>query len=414
MKIFRELPGHLQLIACDVLIVGGGPAGSVAAILLARGGARVLLVERSRYDVAGRGEMLPPAAIQQLRRLNLAACLDGCSVPCTGLVTHWGATLSEVDYLFNPLGEGAILARPRFDAALCIHAASTGAEVLTETNIRSCVLADSGYWDAVLRNRGGETRVHAVQLIDAAGRKNWPGRPSPERRRFDRLVAIVAHFRMPSNLQPDPRPIIEANPGGWCYSSIFPGGNRVVLVFTDIDLIVRCAQGLQFVWEEALQCSPRTAESIDGAARVCALRVIAADTSQRRSFAGKNWLAAGDAAATWDPLCAAGIFNAISHAEQTAAVILHGSPPSDVQAYRDKLRADFETYRKGYRYYYGIVRRFPHSPFWQRRAQRLIPRRTSSVKPIVLPSSETDETRKEDSAFTVASICAAPKSLLNR
>src|SRR5215510_16073874 len=95
---------HLAWSKCDVIILGGGPAGAAAAITLARAGHSVVVIEKSQYEQARIGETLPPAA-----RLSLAGLavwepfLAAGHLPSPAVQSVWGEEeLYEQHFIFNP------------------------------------------------------------------------------------------------------------------------------------------------------------------------------------------------------------------------------------------------------------------------------------------------------------------------
>src|SRR4051812_26644267 len=114
----------------DVLVVGTGPAGAVAAMLLAAAGVTVA-IESERVDGRRRpsvGETLPPAARLTFARLGLETLLDDSAhLASPGTVSSWGGEVRIADFLFSPYGAGVHLDRRRFDEALLERALAAGA-----------------------------------------------------------------------------------------------------------------------------------------------------------------------------------------------------------------------------------------------------------------------------------------------
>ncbi|MFI5455340.1 MAG: NAD(P)/FAD-dependent oxidoreductase [Isosphaerales bacterium] len=134
----------------DAIVVGAGPAGSLAARLLALGGARVLLVEKKRFPRSKVcGACLNGQALAVLRSAGLGS-----------LVTELcGIELDEIQLGFRgrtarlALPEGAVLSRDRLDAALADAATDAGARFLQETEA------------VVAGTRDGVRRVALVQPV---------------------------------------------------------------------------------------------------------------------------------------------------------------------------------------------------------------------------------------------------------
>lgn len=125
----------------DVLVVGAGPAGAVAATVLARAGARVCLIDRARFPRPKLcGDTLNPGALALLRRLGLASAIDARALPLDGMrVTGDGVT---VDARYPDGLRGAALSRAEMDDALVRAAVGAGAEFREGVVARAPLLRD--------------------------------------------------------------------------------------------------------------------------------------------------------------------------------------------------------------------------------------------------------------------------------
>ncbi len=126
----------------DVLIVGAGPSGAVAATVLARAGARVCLVDRARFPRPKLcGDTVNPGALAVLRRLGMASLIDAAALPLEGMrVTGDGVT---VDARYPDGLRGASLPRDQMDYALVRAAVAAGAEFREGVTVRGPVMRET-------------------------------------------------------------------------------------------------------------------------------------------------------------------------------------------------------------------------------------------------------------------------------
>lgn len=127
----------------DVLIVGAGPAGAVAATVLARAGVKVRLIDRAAFPREKLcGDTLNPGTLAILRRLNMAAAIDAAGLRVDGmLVTGEGGVKIEGRY---PNGlHGRALSRAALDWALVGEAVDAGAAFDAKVVVRGALLGES-------------------------------------------------------------------------------------------------------------------------------------------------------------------------------------------------------------------------------------------------------------------------------
>src|SRR5213593_2167354 len=124
----------------DVLIVGAGPAGSVAATVLARAGARVRLVDRAtfpRHKLCG--DTVNPGTLALLRRLGLSAHIEQRGLPVAGMRLT-GGTGVTVDGPYPQGLLGRALARRDVDWSLLTSASAAGAAFEPQTSVRRALV----------------------------------------------------------------------------------------------------------------------------------------------------------------------------------------------------------------------------------------------------------------------------------
>src|SRR5205085_10968020 len=105
---------------CDLAVIGGGPAGTAAAITASLAGLRSVIVERCAGTPFRIGEALPPDARRLLDNLGTLPRFEADGhLPSHGTESTWGAeNLAGNDFIRNPYGHGWHLDRVRFDASL--------------------------------------------------------------------------------------------------------------------------------------------------------------------------------------------------------------------------------------------------------------------------------------------------------
>jgi 2-polyprenyl-6-methoxyphenol hydroxylase-like FAD-dependent oxidoreductase len=361
----------------DVLVAGGGPAGSATALGLRKAGWQVALVERSRFDAARVGESLSPRIAPALRRLGVwDAFLALGPRPTHEVRSLWGGSAVETrSHLLSAHGPGWVVERVGFDRMLFEAARAREVETLLGAEVEACAPRDGGW--AV---RIGGNEVWARFLVDASGRRTALARFLGARRAvFDRMVALVTEL-VPSREGEGAPLLVEATSDGWWYSAPLPGDLRVLVLMTDGDLLRPGDYASRAGFARALDRTtatktyfrpgpPAAEPRITSAASHRLLRTAREGASGSHTTRLRPWLAVGDAALSVDPLAGEGVVLALASGEAAAQVItahLRGNAHA-LLGHEATLDARCTRILRERMAYYGLECRF-RSPFWRRRA----------------------------------------------
>lgn len=301
----------------DVLIAGGGPAGSVLAILLGRQGLRVELFERGQFPREKPcGEGLMPAGLAVLSRLGLAEAVGGA--PFHGILFHFGDKTIEGRFPevagFPLMGRGQ--RRKHLDQVLFQMAAATpGVTALTGTAVEAPLLKNGRV--VGLRVNGEPRRAPLVVAADGVRsriRRQLGLDLPPRRKRF----GVRAHFRLaPRKEQP---PWVEVFVGGGYELYVTPLPEREVLVAALVDAR-SLRESIEPVFRRWCAEHPALAARLEGAEQVSSLLCASPLAGRARCGVSPGIVLLGDAAGFLDPITGGGMTQAFMTAELLASYV---------------------------------------------------------------------------------------------
>lgn len=353
----------------DICVLGGGLAGSAFAILMARRGARVALVEKTRFDLFRAGEHLPPSARGALLALGCEADLfDGSFLESPGILSRWVASMALFKrYVGHPDGFGFNISRRRFDEALFNQAARAGVTTYCGAGLVDAVRA-KGAWELSFSSGKAAVRLHARRVADATGRTSvFARRQGAKWQSFGDLIATVGRLRSDHECPADNVCLhVEACEHGWW--SVTPTRRSIIAAFY-ASAATKRSSGLdeRDWWQRGLEAAPGARDYLAGTAGVLeeVLTFPAFPRILRRMY-GPDWFAIGDAAAAHDPLSGHGILYALESAFRAAEMASADLPLERLgPLYEEAIGGRFARHidnRAGA--YAEAAPRFPRSPFW--------------------------------------------------
>lgn len=305
----------------QILIIGGGPAGSTAAGLLARAGFQVTLLERDRFPRYHIGESILPSCRPIFELLGVwDKVVSHGFQPKGGAFFHWGEEEWDVRFA-DQRSDGANafqVVRSEFDQLLLDHARELGVQVVEGITVRDIEFRDGRAvavgWTETKDSTGGG-RIEFGHLIDASGRAGVMSRGHLGNRRHHevfRNVAAWAYWKgaRPLSQGPDGAIAVCSVPSGWFWAIPLHDGTLSVGLVTGRDQFNNSRnrlESVQAVYDEALTACPTVQRMLAGAEQVTGMKVEQDYSYVAESFAGPGYLISGDAACFLDPLLSTGV-----------------------------------------------------------------------------------------------------------
>lgn len=305
-----------------VIVIGGGPAGSVAVTRLARHGQPVLVLEKEQFPRFHIGESLLPNGNRILREIGVWD-----KVAAAGFIEKRGAQFTLADRsrsVRNVFAQGWVpgldmayqVERATFDEILLRHAQACGAQVWEQTSVSNASPRQQGGWQLTIDGPAGRQTLTADWVIDASGRHSVIGRslklprtPLP----YPGRVAVFNHFRGVNRDDGEAAGdvIITRLDDAWFWSIPLADGITSVGVVLHKGAGKRTGETLEQVFWRKVNEAPFMRSALTGAQAIGDYRQDSDYSFSFATFGVQRALLAGDAASFIDPIFSSGVYLAL-------------------------------------------------------------------------------------------------------
>lgn len=355
----------------DVIVVGGGPAGSCTAGLMALNGRKVLLLEREKFPRYHIGESLITAVWPTLERLGLRERLEQIGfVRKYGANVLWGSEDEFWGFLFREAGPFEYVhqvRRAEFDALLLGRARELGVRVIEDATVKEPLFEGDRLTGVRYQMRGQEEVVEAraVITVDASGQAKWLGQHLNLVGWHKDLknIAIWGYYQGCKRYEGEKagHTLIENLQDGWLWFIPLGQDTTSIGFVTPISLLKNSEMPVDKLFESRLEQSQQVSQMMQGSTRVSSYRTERDWSYTCTRFHGPGWVLVGDAAAFVDPLLSTGVALAVRGA-RILAEALHETlenPSMEqvaLQAYEDNHRVFLNVILEFVRYFYDATK----------------------------------------------------------
>ncbi len=330
----------------EVVVIGGGPAGSTAATLIAQRGRRVCLLEREQFPRFHIGESLMPETYWTFRRLGVLDRMKSSAFVRKYSVQFVSSNGKESQpfYFFenspHECSQTWQVLRSEFDAMLLENARSCGVDVRQGGRVLD-VLFDNGRATGVrIQDSDGEAEIRAKVVVDASGQSSLIAHRLKLREQ-DPVLKKATVWTYYEGAHRDPGldegatlVIYTRDKKGWFWYIPLHRNIVSVGVVSSLDYLIKNRGDSEAIYQEELERCPAVKQRVEPGRRVKDYYTTKDFSYRSRQVAGDGWVLVGDAFGFLDPIYSSGVFLALKSGEMAADAVVKALETGDISAAR--------------------------------------------------------------------------------
>src|SRR5918996_5809470 len=328
----------------DVIVIGGGPAGSTVSTLLAQRGRRVTLFERERFPRFHIGESLIPETYWVLRRLGMLPKMQRSRFVKKYSVQFVSASgkLSAPFYFWDnrphECSQTWQVVRSQFDLMMLNNAREHGVEVHEGVRVHEVLFEGDRAVGVRIKDDAGFREVRAKVVVDASG-QNGLLMNKLRLRVWDPILNKGAIWTYWEGATRDAGRdagatlvIQNGNRSGWFWYIPLHDNITSIGIVAPFDYLFKGRTDYAKTYDEEVELCPGVKERVAKAKKVTGYFATKDYSYRSKQVAGDGWVLVGDAFGFLDPLYSSGVLLALRSGEMAADAIVEGLGRGDVSA----------------------------------------------------------------------------------
>jgi len=341
----------------DVLVIGAGPSGSIAASIVKKAGFKVKIVEKLKFPRFVIGESLLPRCMEALEEAGFLEAVEakgfqkkfGAKFVRDGLICDFSFA-SQFTSGWNWTWQ---VPRADFDKTLADAAEAMGIPIDYETTVTGIEFNENGSVTTMTDKEGKEKKIHARFIIDGSG--------------YGRVIPRLFNMEKPSNLIPrkalfthlhddnrsiDDEPnritIIVHQPGVWIWVIPFSTGITSVGFVGDPEFFSKATGTPEEQLRTLIQSQPEINKRFEDAVMVFEPRVLESWSATTDKFYGDGFVLTGNVTEFLDPIFSSGVTLASVSSQLAANLVirkLNGEEIDWDKEYMEKVMQGVNTFR---------------------------------------------------------------------